>query len=396
MHALDGVRVLAFEQAAAGPFATLLLADMGAEVVKVERPKTGDVIRTWDDAVRGLSSGYAWLNRRKRSIVVDAATPAGRAVLRRLADRADVFLTNFAPGVAEKCGLGHDELSRTNPRLVYCSLTGYGLEGPYRDVMAYDLLIQGEAGIMATTGYPEAPAKVGVPISDIAAGMYAALGITFALYQRERTGKGQLVDVAMFDAMLSWLGYFPHHFWHRREEPERVGMKHHYVVPYGPYLARDGAYVNIAVASPEHWTVFCRDVLERPELLDDARFRDSPSRRANRIALERAIEDTFATRDAAEWFARLEGAGIPHGRVRGVAEVLAHPQVAARRLIREVDSPVGRIPTIESALRLSASPVAAGPIPSLGGDTRAVLRDAGYRDDEIDALEREEAVWTSR
>ena len=390
--ALSGITVLAFEQAAAGPFATLILADLGAEVIKVERPDSGDVVRSWDRAVHGLSSGFVWLSRRKRSLTVDAKTPEGQAVLRRLAEQADVFLTNFAPGVAESLGLGYAELAERNPRLIYCALTGYGLSGPYRDAKAYDLLIQGEAGVLATTGYPDAPAKVGLPISDIAAGMYAALGIVLALYQRDRTGRGQLVDVAMFDSILSWLGYFPHHYWHQGEEAGRAGMRHHYIVPYGPYLARDGRYVNAVVASPRDWERFCRQVIERPELLEDPRFRDSPARREHRAELEALIEGIFLERDSEEWFARLAAAGLPHGALRGIAEVLAHPQVAARRLVREVDSPVGPVPTVESALRLSESPVAEGPIPALGGDTEAVLREAGYRDDEIAALRAAGAI----
>ncbi len=395
-HALDGVRVLAFEQAVAGPFATHLLADMGADVIKIERPGGGDVVRTWDRVVRGLSSGYVSFNRRKRSIVVDGRTPAGRRILARLADRSDVFLTNFAPGAADRLGLGYAQLAARNARLVYTSLSGYGLEGPYRDALAYDLLIQGEAGMIATTGYPDAPAKVGAPITDIAAGMYAALGAVLALYQRERTGRGQLVDVSMFDATLSWLAYFPHFWWHGGEEPARPGMRHHNVVPYGPFLARDQKYVNIAIASQEHWELFCRDVLRRPDLRADPRYADNVARRTHRADLERTLDTEFAREDSGEWFARLAAAGLPHGRVRGISEVLAHPQVAARRLIREIDSEVGRIPTVESALRLSDSPIAEGPLPSLGGDTRAVLREAGYGDEEIDMLEREGAVWTSR
>ncbi len=392
MHALDGIRVLAFEQAAAAPFGTHLLADMGAEVVKVERPGAGDVIRGWDAAVKGLSSGYVWLNRRKRSVTIDARKPGGRDALQRLADRSDVFITNFAPGVADRLGLGYEELSERNGRLVYCSLTGYGLDGPYRDAKAYDLLIQGEAGVLASTGSPDRPAKVSVPISDIAAGMYAALGIVLALFQREKTGAGQLVDIAMFDSMLSWLGYFPHHYWHAGEEPERVGMRHHYIVPYGPYLAKDGKFVNVVVASPADWERFCREVVRRPDLFADPAFSDAPARRAHRATLEQIIEDLFLTEDSEEWFARLAKADLPYGRLRGIGEVLAHPQVAARKLVREIDSEVGRLPTIESALRLSDSPVATGPLPKLGADTEAVLREAGYTDRELEGLRTEKAI----
>ncbi len=389
--ALAGVRVVAFEQAAAAPFASHLLADMGAEVIKIERPGTGDVIRQWDTAVRGLSSGYVWLNRNKRSVTLDVKAPEGVAILRQLAERADVFLENFAPGVVDRLGVGYADLRARNPRLVYCSLSGYGQTGPYRDVKAFDLLIQGEAGVILSTGYPDKPAKVSVPIADIAAGMYAALGIVLALYQRDRTGEGQFIDIAMFESVLSWLGYFPHHYWHRGEEPERVGMRHHFVTPYGPYLARDGKYVNLAVASAHDWEVFCRQVLERPDLLEDPRFATNEARRTNRASLEALIEALIAERDAAYWLERLRAAGLPYGEVRGMAEVLAHPQVATRRMIREVASPVGRIPVIASPLHLSASPARYERVPALGEDTAAVLAELGYDEPAIARL-RERGV----
>jgi itaconate CoA-transferase len=390
--ALAGVKIVAFEQAAAGPFGTHLLADMGAEVIKVERPGTGDVIRGWDRAVKGLSTGFVWLNRGKRSITVDTSKESGRHVVQRLAERADVFLTNFGPGAAQRAGLGYEELSHRNSRLIYCNLSGYGMTGPYADTKAYDLLIQGESGIIATTGSPTAPAKVGIPISDIAAGMYCALGIVLALYQRKRTDCGQLIDIAMFETMLEWLGYFPHHYWHAGEEPERMGMRHHYIVPYGPYEAADGKWVTTAVASPRDWEVMCREVFERPDLLADEQFVDSPARRANRVVLEAIVEGIFRSESTDYWIERLRAAGLPFGQLRGIPEVLAHPQVAARKLIREVDSPVGRLPTIESALRLSDSPVVEGPIPSLGGDTEAVLLEAGFSTREVSVLRAEGAI----
>jgi len=391
-RALDGVKLLAFEQVLSGPFATCLLADMGAEVIKVERPGSGDVIRSWDSVVKGLSSGYVWLNRNKRSLTVDVKKDQGREILQRLAKSADIFFENYAPGVAARLGLGYDKLRELNPRLIYCSLSGYGQDGPYRDVKAYDLLIQGEGGIIATTGYPDKPARAGIAIADIASGMYAAIGILLALYQREKTGEGQLIDVSMLDAIVSWLGYFPHHYWHAGEEPARVGMRHHYVTPYGPYLAGDGEYVNLAVASASDWEIFCRKVIEKPELLSDPRFATVEDRRKNRGLLEESIERIFLEKDHRYWLEQLKKAELPHGIVRGIAQVLAHPQVIARKLIREAESPVGKVPVIANALKMSRSEARYDPIPSLGGDSDAILREAGYGASEIAALRRDKVI----
>lgn len=390
--ALEGIRVVAFEQVLAGPFSTCILADMGAEVVKVERPGVGDLIRHWDSAVRGLSSGYVWLNRNKQSLTVDVKQAKGREILHRLILEADVFFENYAPGVAERSGLGYEELSKLNPRLVYCSISGYGQDGPYRDVKAYDLLIQGEGGIIATTGYPDKPAKAGIAIADIAAGMYAALGIALALFQRERTGRGQQVDISMLESIVAWLGYFPHHYWHRGEEAARVGMRHHYVTPYGPYLARNGEYVNLAVASAQDWEIFCRKVLERPDLLEDSRFATVEGRRQNRDLLEETLEAIFLERDHTEWLERLKAAQLPYGEVRGIAKVLAHPQVVARQFLREVDSPVGKVPVVGNPLRLSDSPARFDAIPDLGEDTEPILKKLGYDAKAIESLKQDKVI----
>jgi itaconate CoA-transferase len=283
-------------------------------------------------------------------------------------------------------------LSGLNARLIYCSLSGYGQDGPYRDVKAYDLLIQGEGGIIATTGYPEKPARAGIAIADIASGMYAAIGILLALYQREKTGAGQLIDVSMLDSIVSWLGYFPHHYWHAGEEPQRVGMRHHYVTPYGPYLAADGEYVNLAVASAADWEIFCRRVIEKPELLQDPRFATVEGRRKNRAVLEQEIEATIIEKDHRHWLDQLKKAQLPHGIVRGIAQVLAHPQVIARKLIREAESPVGTVPVVANALKMSASAARYDRIPALGEDTAAILSELGYRDDEIASLRRERVI----
>jgi itaconate CoA-transferase len=391
-RALDGVKILAFEQVLSGPFATCLLADMGAEVIKVERPGVGDVIRGWDSVVRGLSSGYVWLNRNKRSLTLDVKQEKGKAILQELAERSDVFFENYAPGVAGRLGLGYEKLSELNPRLIYCSLSGYGQDGPYRDVKAYDLLIQGEGGIIATTGYPDKPARAGLAIVDIAAGMYSAVGILLALYQREKTGRGQFIDVSMLDSIVSWLGYFPHHYWHAGEEPARVGMRHHYVTPYGPYLAGDGEYVNLAVASASDWEIFCRKVIEKPDLLDDPRFATVEGRRKNRALLEESIENIFLGRDHNHWLAQLKKAELPYGEVRGIAQVLAHPQVAARRLIREADSPVGKVPVIANALKMSDSEARYERIPGLGEDSEAILKELGYDANTIGQLRYDKVI----
>lgn len=390
--ALDGIRVLALEMSVSGPHCTKMLADMGAEVIKVEKPGTGDVIRGWDSVVRGLSSGFVWLNGNKRSLAIDVKKPAGKQALQKLADRVDIVLENFAPGVAERLGLGAAELCARNPRLIYCSLSGYGQDGPYRNVKAYDLLIQAEAGIIASTGYPDKPAKVGLPITDLASSMYSAIGILLALYQRERTGRGQVIDISMFESAVAWLGYFPQHYWHGGEEPERVGMRHHYIVPYGPYIAGDGAYVTLAVASPQDWEVFCRKVIDRPELLEDPRFRTAPDRRKNRAVLEELVEKIFLERPQEEWLRRLSAAELPHGKLNGIGAVLAHPQVLARKMIREIESPVGTVPVVASPLHLSDSPARLDPIPSLGGDTEAILRELGYTAAEIDQFRRDRVI----
>jgi len=391
-NALAGVKVLALEVSVSGPHCTRILGDMGADVTKIEKPKEGDIIRHWDSAVRGLSSGYVWLNYNKRSFAVDVKKPAGLEAVKRLAKTVDIFVENFAPGVAAKLGLGYADLHSINPRLIYCSISGYGQDGPYRDVKAYDLLIQGEAGIIATTGYEDRPAKVSVPIADLACSMYAVTGILAALYQRSRTGRGQYIDISMFESILAWQGYFLQHYWHQGEEPERVGFRHHYVTPYGPFLAGDGIYVSFAVATRQDWEIFCREIIERPDFLEDPRFQTSELRRKNRAVLEQMIEQIFLERSHDEWLARLQRSRLPYGEVRGIGEVSNHPQVAARGMVHEVDSPVGRIPVTSSPLRLSDSLPRFDPIPALGDGTESVLEELGYSREEIQKMRDENVI----
>jgi crotonobetainyl-CoA:carnitine CoA-transferase CaiB-like acyl-CoA transferase len=380
---LTGIKVVALEQAVAMPYCSFILAELGADVIKIERPGSGDVIRGWDSEVRGLSTGYVWVNANKRDIAIDLSGPDGREIVRRLTADADVFLENFAPGVVSRLGLGHDELRAQNPRLVYCSLSGYGQTGPYQDVKAYDLLIQGEAGVLLTNGLPDAPAKVGLPITDLIGGSNAAIAIASALYERERTGEGSTLDISMFDSTVLWLGYFPQHWWHAGTEPPRTGMRHQYLAPYGPYRASDDEYVNLVVASPADWQVFCTQVIERSEWLKDPRFATIDDRRANREALEFAVEQEIARRSSAEWIERLRRARLAHGRVRNIEEVLTHPQVSARGLVVTASSDVGELPVIRFPL---GDPDAPRHVPSLNEHRSAVLTDAGYSPDEIDDL----------
>ncbi len=383
--------MVALELAVAGPFCTSLLGDMGAEVIKVERPE-GDVIRSWDGVVRGLSSGYVWVNRNKRSVVVDLKKEKGREVVRRLVERADVFVENHAPGVVERLGLGYETVRHWNPRLVYCSISGYGREGPYREMKAYDLLVQAEAGLMAVTGYPEAPAKVGAPVADLAAGLYAALGIVLALLERERTGQGQYLEVSMFEAVLAWLGYFPYHVWYGQEEPGRVGMRHHYIVPYGAFQTAEGKWICFAVASDRDWKRFCEQVIERPDLAEHPQFDTVEKRRRNREVLEPLVEGILRTRTREEWAGRLQAAGLAWGIMRSIGEVLDHPQIQARGLIRELDSPVGTVRTVASPLRLERNRARYTRVPELGEDTLAVLSELGFSPGELRALQEEGVI----
>jgi itaconate CoA-transferase len=370
---LDGITVVSCEQAVAAPLATRHLADLGARVIKVERPGPGDFARDYDETVEGLSSHFVWLNRSKESIALDLKDPASIEVMMRLLGRADVFVQNFAPGAAERLGLGSHELRARFPRLVTCSISGYGDSGPYRDARAYDLLIQAETGLLSVTGTPEQPAKSGIPAADIGAGMYAFSGILAALYERERTGRGATLDVSLFDALTEWMGYPLYYAGYGGTPPVRAGTSHAAIAPYGCFAAGDGVEVVLAIQNEREWVRFCEGVLQRPELSVDPRFDTGSRRVAHRTELHAEIDKVLVDLTGDGFEARLAGHRIAHARRRELSEVLEHPQLAARDRWRTVDSPAGPIRALVPPIGYDGREPRMDAIPDVGADTDRIL-----------------------
>ncbi len=374
---LAGLRVVALEQAVSAPLCTRHLADLGADVVKVERPDGGDFARRYDSVARGQSAYFVWLNRGKRSVVLDLKDSAERSMLDALLARADVFVHNLGPGAVDRLGLGWGTLHERWPRLIWCAISGYGIDGPYRDRKAFDLLLQGESGIIAVTGTPDQPAKVGISIADISAGMYAFSAILAALYERERTGEGRLIDVSMLECLAEWMMAPAYHQLYGGKAPERAGMRHNMIVPYGPYRVGDGSWVNLAVQTEGQWERLCAIVLRRPDLAADPRFRTNELRVRNRDLLEPLIEAALAEDTRRSVQERLDAADVPHGALNDLADLLAHPQLAARGRWLEVDSPSGPIRALAHPLNLAGLPRPAGAVPGLGEHTDEVRRELG-------------------
>ena len=381
MLPLSGITVVTLEQAVAAPFATRQLADLGARVIKVERPGSGDFARGYDTAVAGQSSYFAWLNRGKESIQLDVKSERGRRVMRALVARADVFVQNLAPGAAERAGCGAAELTERHARLICCSISGYGPDGPYARKKAYDLLVQCEAGLLSVTGTPGQPSKAGISVADIAAGMYAYSGVLAALYERERSGHGSRFDVAMLDALGEWMTQ-PYYYHVLGAHPvRRTGARHASISPYGPYATADGQ-VFIGLQNDREWAVLCERVLRRPELTTDSRFATNPDRLANDQDLTVIIEQALAGLRCDEVAALLDQAGIASARMRTPADFAAHPQLAARDRWREVDSPGGKIRTLLPPVSVPGREAAMGAIPAAGQHTTSILAELGFAPDD--------------
>jgi itaconate CoA-transferase len=387
---LAGTLVIALEQAVAVPFATRQLADLGARVIKIERPGGGDFARTYDTTVRGLSSHFVWLNRAKESLTLDLKRPAAQFVLARLLERADVFVQNLAPGAADRLDLGNERLRRKYPRLITCSLTGYGSSGPYASKKTYDLLVQSEVGLLSITGTEDTPSKAGLSIADVAGGMYAYSGILAALIQRGRTGEGTVLEVSLFDALGEWMGY-PMYYTMGGSPPPRTGASHATIAPYGPYETKDERVI-FGIHNIREWSAFCSIVLERPGLGEDPRFQTNKLRVEHRRVMDSAILDVFRRLTAAEVIQRLDRAGIANARINSVSQFIHHPQLAARNLWRQVDSPVGRVAALIPPVRMDGVDPVMGAIPELGQHTESILTELGF-DAETIARWKDEHVF---
>ncbi len=388
---LAGVRVLALEQAVAGPLCTRHLADLGADVVKIERPGGGDFARRYDTAVKGLSSYFVWLNRGKRSLTLDMKHPAARDILEKLVATSDVVVQNLGPGAIDRLGFAPERLRRDYPALVITSISGYGSGGPYETRKAFDLLLQGETGVIATTGHGDQLAKLGISVGDIGAAVYGVIGTLAALYERRADGQGRLVETSLFDALSEWMGYPAYFTLYGGEPPARAGVRHATVVPYGSYACADGA-VLFAVQTEAQWKSFCEIVCGHPEWETDERFNTSAKRRVNRNVLEAMIEEAFSTLPRGEVERRLDAADIPFGAVKEVAEFVAHPQLTARDRWRDVASPAGPLRAIVPPIDLEGMEPNMGAIPDVGDHTDAILADLGYDPEAIAQLREQGAV----
>lgn len=392
MQPLAGINVVTLEHAIAAPFCTRQLADLGARVIKVERPGSGDFARGYDERAKGLASHFVWTNRSKESITLDVKHPEASGVLARLVAKADVLVQNLAPGAAARLGLSYEALREKHPGLIVCDISGYGNDGPYRDKKAYDLLIQSEAGFLSITGTPDEPAKAGCSIADIAAGMYAYTNILAALLERGRTRQGRHIDVSMLESMVEWMGYPLYYSYEGATPPPRAGAAHATIYPYGPFPAGDGKTVMLGLQNEREWELFCERVLQRPELARDPRFVSNSGRTNDREALRAIIVDVFSQLSGEQVIERLEAAQIANARMNDMHAVWQHEQLKARRRWTEVDTPAGLLPALLPPGVPDAASVRMDPVQALGQHTDTILRELGYPPEQIAAMRGEKAI----
>ena len=389
---LEDITVVSLEQVIAGPFCTRQLAELGARVIKIERPGGGDAARSYDRTVKGQSSHFVWVNRSKESLALDVKRPEAREVLRRLISKADVFVQNLAPGAAERLGLGAAELRAKHPKLIWCGISGYGPAGPYAGKKAYDLLVQCEAGLLSVTGTPEQPAKAGIPVADIAAGMYAFSSILAALYRRQAQGVGATLDITMFESLGEWMGFPANFTAYGGEAPPRSGAHHATIVPYGPFKAGDGGTVFLSIQNEREFERFCEVVLENAALAKDPVFSTGPARAQNRDAMHAEIEKIFVKLKAEEILIRLEKADIANAKLNSMQEFWAHPQMLARDRFRKVDTPAGPIEAMKPPFNMDGFEARMDAVPALGAHSRPILSGLGFTSLEIERMKRENII----
>jgi len=392
MRPLDGITVVTLEHAIAAPFCTRQLADLGARVIKIERPGVGDFARAYDERVRGLASHFVWTNRSKESLTLDVKHPEAQAVLIQLLAQADVLVQNLAPGAAARLGLSFDVLQTRFPRLIVCDISGYGADGPYRDKKAYDLLIQAESGFLSVTGTQQEPAKAGCSIADISAGMYAYSNILAALIARGKTGKGCRIDVSMLECMTEWMSFPLYYTFDGAQPPQRAGAAHATIYPYGPFVAGDGKTVILGLQNEREWEAFCAKVLLQPELATDPRFSSNSRRTAARDELRAIIDAAFSELTAEQLIERLDQAQIANAHVNTMQDVWQHPQLKARHRWAHVKTPAGDIPALRPPGLPDSIEPRLDPIPALGEHTEAIMVELGYSQDTIDRLRAERAI----
>lgn len=386
---LSDITVVSLEQAIAAPLASRHLADLGARVIKIERPGVGDFARHYDGAAQGLCSHFVWANRSKESLTLNLKTEAGQKILAQLLTQADVFIQNLAPGALER--LGFKRLQADYPRLVVCQISGYGSDGPYRDKKAYDLLVQAETGVVSVTGSEEEAAKAGIPVADIAGAMYAYSSILAALFQRQRTNSGTVLHVSLFDGLCEWMG-FPAYYSLGDTRLPRAGASHAAIMPYGPFPSGDGRTILFGIQNQGEWERFCAIVLEKPAVAMDPRFADNTSRVQNRALLRAEIESVFIELTLGEVVARLERAQVANAVLRDVRDFWQHPQLVARARVREVESPLGPLPALHPAMTAANWPPRFDPIPATGSHTLSLLTELGYEPHQIQRLQDEGVV----
>lgn len=389
---LDGITVVSLEHAIAAPFCTRQLADLGARVIKVERPGSGDFARAYDKQVKGQSSHFVWVNRSKESLTLDLKQPAALAALKALLKTADVLVQNLAPGAAARMGLTADLLQKDNPRLILCDISGYGNDGPYRDKKAYDLLIQSEAGFLSVTGTPETPSKAGNSIADIAAGMYAYTNVLAALLQREKTGKGSVIDVSMLESLGEWMSFPLYYAYDGADAPSRNGASHATIYPYGPFKAGDGKTVMLGLQNEREWAQFCETVLENPELAVDERFDKNFKRNERRAELLQIIDACFSKLSSDELIARLEKAQIANAHLNDMAGLWQHEQLKARKRWTEIDTPNGQIPALLPPGLNNSYQYRMDPIPAVGQHTESILKELGIDSATIESMRSSSAI----